>query len=77
YENEASLVEAFDQVSAKNDQVAYFGEFGEITFGHLRERMAAIQSALRTCEVGPRDMVAMLIDRSPEVATTTLAIRAM
>ncbi|TIX44448.1 MAG: amino acid adenylation domain-containing protein, partial [Mesorhizobium sp.] len=39
--------------------------------------MAAIQSALRTCEVGPRDMVAMLIDRSPEVATTTLAIRAM
>ncbi|QND61728.1 amino acid adenylation domain-containing protein (plasmid) [Mesorhizobium huakuii] len=77
YENEPSLVEAFDQVSAKNDGVAYFGEFGEVTFGQLRERMAAIQSALRTGEVGPGDMVAMLIDRSPEVATTTLAIRAM
>lgn len=77
YENEPSLVEAFDHVSAKNDRVAYFGEFGEVTFGQLRERMAAIQSALRTCEVGQGDMVAMLIDRSPDVAATTLAIRAM
>ncbi|WP_370906530.1 amino acid adenylation domain-containing protein (plasmid) [Ensifer sp. WSM1721] len=76
YENEPSLVEAFDQVSASNiDRVAYFGEFGAITFGHLRERMATIQSVLRTCGVGPGDIVAMLVDRSPDVAATTLAIR--
>ncbi|MCW1413753.1 amino acid adenylation domain-containing protein [Rhizobium sp. 1AS11] len=76
YEDEPSLVEAFDQVSASNiDRVAYFGEFGAITFGHLRERMAAIQSVLRTCGVGPGDIVAMLVDRSPDVAATTLAIR--
>lgn len=76
YENEPSLVEAFDQVSASNiDRVAYFGEFGAITFGQLRERMAAIRSVLRTCGVGPGDIVAMLVDRSPDVAATTLAIR--
>ncbi|MDK1493917.1 amino acid adenylation domain-containing protein [Sinorhizobium sp. 7-81] len=75
-ENEPSLVEAFDQVSALNvDQVAYFGEFGAITFGQLRKRMTTIHSVLRTCGVGPGDTVAMLVDRSPDVAAATLAIR--
>ncbi|WFU52025.1 non-ribosomal peptide synthetase [Sinorhizobium terangae] len=76
YESEPTLVEAFDQVSASNiDRVAYFGEFGAITFGQLRERMTAIRSVLRRCGVGPGDIVAMLVDRSPDVAATTLAIR--
>ncbi|WOS67186.1 MULTISPECIES: non-ribosomal peptide synthetase [Sinorhizobium] len=76
HENEPLLVDAFDQLSASNiDRVAYFGEFGAITFGELRERMAAIKAVLRTCGVGPGDIVAMLVDRSPDVAATTLAIR--
>ncbi|WP_018240326.1 non-ribosomal peptide synthetase [Ensifer sp. BR816] len=76
YEDEPSLVEAFDQVSASNiDRVAYFGEFGAITFGQLRERMATIRSFLRTCGVEAGDIVVMLVDRSPDVAATTLAIR--
>jgi len=76
YEDEPSLVEAFNRVSASTgDQVAYFGEFGAITFGQLRKRMATIQSVLRTCGVGAGDSVAMLVDRSPDVAATMLAIR--
>ncbi|UWU25459.1 amino acid adenylation domain-containing protein (plasmid) [Rhizobium sp. CB3060] len=76
YEDQPSLTEAFNQVSASNsDRVAYFGEFGEITFGQLRDRMATIQSLLRTCGVGAGDIVAMLVDRSPDVAATSLAIR--
>ncbi|KWV54928.1 non-ribosomal peptide synthetase [Rhizobium altiplani] len=76
FESEPSLVEAFNQVSALNsDRVAYFGEFGAITFGQLHHRMATIQSLLRTCGVGAGDIVAMLVDRSPDVAATTLAIR--
>ncbi|NRQ19105.1 non-ribosomal peptide synthetase [Ensifer sesbaniae] len=74
-EDEPSLVDAFNQVSASTvDQVAYFGEFGAVTFGQLRKRVATIQSVLRTCGVGAGDIVAMLVDRSPDVAATTLAI---
>ncbi|WP_028002338.1 non-ribosomal peptide synthetase [Sinorhizobium arboris] len=75
-EGEPSLVEAFNQVSASTvDQVAFFGEFGTITFGQLRKRVATIQSVLQACGVGAGDSVAILVDQSPDVAATTLAIR--
>ncbi|WGD51172.1 amino acid adenylation domain-containing protein [Bradyrhizobium sp. CB1650] len=78
YESECLLVEAFEQISVSNhSKVAYFGEFGEVTFGQLRERVAAIRSFLRDLDVGAGDMVAMLVDRSPDVAAVMLAARAL
>ncbi|MBO4227671.1 non-ribosomal peptide synthetase [Bradyrhizobium neotropicale] len=78
YEAECPLVEAFDQISVSHrSQVAYFGDFGEITFGHLRERVTAIRSLLQASDVGAGDMVAMLVDRSPDVAAVILAARAL
>ncbi|MCP3380449.1 amino acid adenylation domain-containing protein [Bradyrhizobium sp. CCGUVB4N] len=78
YETECSLVEAFEKISIANlSQVAYFGNFGEITFGQLRERVTAIRSLLRVSDVGAGDMVAMLVDRSPDVAAVILATRAL
>lgn len=78
YETECSLVEAFEQISVSNlSQVAYFGNFGEITFGQLRERVAAIRSLLRASDVGAGDMIAMLVDRSSDVAAVILATRAL
>lgn len=78
YEAECPLVEAFEQVSVSNrNQVAYFGDFGEITFRQLRERVTAIRSSLRASGVGTGDMVAMLVDRSPDAAAIILAARAL
>ncbi|WP_456637059.1 amino acid adenylation domain-containing protein [Bradyrhizobium sp. USDA 10063] len=78
YEAECPLVEAFEQVSVSNrNKVAYFGDFGEITFHQLRERITAIRSSLRASGVGTGDMVAMLVDRSPDVAAIILAARAL
>ncbi|MDH2356891.1 amino acid adenylation domain-containing protein [Bradyrhizobium sp. SSUT112] len=78
YETECPLVQAFEQISVSNrSQVAYYGDFGEITFGQLRERVTAIRSLLRTSDVGAGDMVAMLIDRSADVAAVILAARAL
>ncbi|RXH33351.1 multi-domain non-ribosomal peptide synthetase (NRPS domains from N to C-terminal:A, PP, C,A, PP) [Bradyrhizobium nanningense] len=78
YEAECLLVEAFEQISvSSHSKVAYFGEFGEVTFGQLRERVAAIRSFLRDLDVGAGDMVAMLVDRSPDVAAVMLAARAL
>ncbi|WP_445220061.1 amino acid adenylation domain-containing protein [Bradyrhizobium sp. Pa8] len=78
YETECPLVEAFEQISVSNaSQVAYFGDFGEITFGQLRERVTAIRSLLRASDVGAGDMIAMLVDRSPDVAAVILAARAL
>lgn len=78
YESECPLVEAFEQISVCNhSKVAYFGEFGEVTFGQLRERVAAIRSFLRDLDLGAGDMVAMLVDRSPDVAAVMLAARAL
>ncbi|WP_439373404.1 amino acid adenylation domain-containing protein [Bradyrhizobium sp. DASA03120] len=78
YETEGSLVEAFEQISVSHrSQVAYFGDFGEITFGGLRERVTAIRSLLRGVGVGAGDMIAMLVDRSPDVAAVILAARAL
>ncbi|MGY4372976.1 amino acid adenylation domain-containing protein [Bradyrhizobium sp. i1.3.6] len=76
YETECPLVQAFEQISVCNrSQVAYFGDFGEITYGQLRERVRAIRSLLRTSDVGAGDIVAMLVDRSPDVAAVILAAR--
>ncbi|WP_051389877.1 non-ribosomal peptide synthetase [Bradyrhizobium sp. Ec3.3] len=78
YETECSLVEAFEQISVSNrSRVAYFGNFGEITFGQLCERVAAIRSRLRASDVTAGDMIAMLVDRSPDVAAVILATRAL
>ncbi|MCA1436361.1 amino acid adenylation domain-containing protein [Bradyrhizobium sp. BRP20] len=78
YECECLLVEAFEQISVSNhSKVAYFGEFGEVTFSQLRERVAAIRSFLLDLDVGAGDMVAMLVDRSPDVAAVMLAARAL
>lgn len=78
YESECPLVEAFEKISVSNHgTVAYFGEFGEVTFGELRERVAAITSSLRNMKVGAGDLVAILVDRSPDVAAVTLAARAL
>ncbi|MGY8678531.1 amino acid adenylation domain-containing protein [Bradyrhizobium sp. UFLA05-153] len=77
-ETECPLVEAFEQICVSNQsQVAYFGKFGEITFGHLRERVIAVRSLLRVSDVGAGDMIAMLVDRSPDVAAVILAARAL
>ncbi|MDA9445799.1 non-ribosomal peptide synthetase [Bradyrhizobium sp. CCBAU 21360] len=78
YESECLFVEAFEQISVSNhSKLAYFGEFGEVTFGQLRERVAAIRSFLRHLDVGAGDMVAMLVDRSPDVAAVMLAARTL
>ncbi|MCP3405648.1 non-ribosomal peptide synthetase [Bradyrhizobium sp. CCGB01] len=78
YETECPIVEAFEQTSVSNgSRVAYFGDFGEITFGQLRERVAAIRSLLRASDVGADDVIAMLVDRSPDVAAVILAARAL
>ncbi|MGY8663502.1 amino acid adenylation domain-containing protein [Bradyrhizobium sp. UFLA05-109] len=78
YETECSLVEAFEQISVSHrSQVAYFGDFGEVTFGQLRERVAAITSLLRASDVRAGDMIALLVDRSPDVAAVILATRAL
>ncbi|WP_027584205.1 non-ribosomal peptide synthetase [Bradyrhizobium sp. Ai1a-2] len=78
YETECPLVEAFEQISVSNcSQPAYFGDFGEVTFGQLRERVTAIRSLLRASDVGVGDTVAMLVDRSPDVAAVILAARAL
>ncbi|WP_407114692.1 amino acid adenylation domain-containing protein [Bradyrhizobium sp. LMG 9283] len=78
YESECPLVEAFEQISVFNHaKVAYCGEFGEVTFGQLRERVAAIRSLLRDMKVGAGDLVAMLVDRSPDVAAVMLAARGL
>ncbi|MDA9472966.1 multi-domain non-ribosomal peptide synthetase (NRPS domains from N to C-terminal:A, PP, C,A, PP) [Bradyrhizobium sp. CCBAU 65884] len=78
YTNECPLIEAFEQISASHpNQVAYFGDFGEITFNHLRERVTAIRSQLVASGLGAGDMVAMLFDRSPDVAAVILAARAL
>ncbi|WP_407121115.1 amino acid adenylation domain-containing protein [Bradyrhizobium sp. STM 3561] len=78
YESECPLVEAFEQISLSNQSnLAYFGEFGEVTFGQLRERVAAIRSSLRNMDVGAGDLVAMLVDRSPDVAAIMLAARGL
>lgn len=78
YSTECPLVEAFEQISASHcSQVAYFGDFGEITFGDLRERVTAIRSLLEASDVGAGDRVAMLVDRSPDVAAVILAARAL
>ncbi|WGR72962.1 MULTISPECIES: non-ribosomal peptide synthetase [unclassified Bradyrhizobium] len=78
YESECPLVEAFEQISVSNHgKVAYFGEFGEVTFGQLRERVVAIRSLLRDMQVGAGDLVAMLVDRSPDVAAVMLAARGL
>ncbi|MGL3104270.1 non-ribosomal peptide synthetase [Bradyrhizobium sp. BR 1432] len=78
YEAECSLVDAFEQISVSNrSRVAYFGDFGEITFGDLRDRVTVIRSLLRASDVGAGDMIAMLVDRSPDVAAVILAARAL
>ncbi|MHC4049582.1 amino acid adenylation domain-containing protein [Bradyrhizobium sp. 25ACV] len=78
YATECPLVEAFGQIGTSHrSQVAYFGDFGEITFGDLRERVTAIRSLLEASEVGAGDRVAMLVDRSPDVAAVILAARAL
>lgn len=78
YSTECPIVEAFEQISASHcSQVAYFGDFGEITFGDLRERVTAIRSLLEASDVGAGDRVAMLVDRSPDVAAVILAARAL
>lgn len=78
YSTECPLVEAFEQISASHrSQVAYFGDFGEITFGDLRERVTAIRSLLEASDIGAGDRVAMLVDRSPDVAAVILAARAL
>lgn len=78
YEAECPLVEAFEKISVSNrNNVAYCGDFGEITFGQLRERVTAIRSLLRASDVGAGDVVAMLVDRSPDVAAVILAGRAL
>lgn len=78
YSTECPLVEAFEQISASHlSQVAYFGDFGEITFGDLRERVTAIRSLLQASDVGAGDRVALLVDRSPDVAAVILAARAL
>ncbi|QOZ11837.1 non-ribosomal peptide synthetase [Bradyrhizobium sp. CCBAU 51765] len=78
HESECPLVETFEQISVPNHgKVAYFGEFGEVTFGQLRERVAAIRSLLRDMKVRAGDLVAMLVDRSPDVAAVMLAARGL
>ncbi|KRR02274.1 non-ribosomal peptide synthetase [Bradyrhizobium jicamae] len=78
YETECPLVEAFEQISvSKRNQLAYFGDFGEVTFGQLRERVTAVRSLLRASDVGAGDTVAMLVDRSPDVTAVILAARAL
>lgn len=78
YSTECPLVEAFEQISASHcSQVVYFGDFGEITFGDLRERVTAIRSVLEASDVGAGDRIAMLVDRSPDVAAVILAARAL
>ncbi|MFK4581420.1 amino acid adenylation domain-containing protein [Bradyrhizobium ottawaense] len=78
YTNECPLIEAFEQISTSHpNQVAYFGDFGEITFNHLRERVTAIRSQLLASGLGAGDMVAMLVDRSPDVAAVILGARAL
>ncbi|MET4790967.1 amino acid adenylation domain-containing protein [Bradyrhizobium japonicum] len=78
YESECLLVEAFEQISVSNHgKVAYVGEFGEVTFGQLRKRVAAIHSLLRDMKAGAGDLVAMLVDRSPDVAAVMLAARGL
>ncbi|WFU54436.1 amino acid adenylation domain-containing protein [Bradyrhizobium pachyrhizi] len=78
YEAECPLVEAFEKISLSNrNQLAYFGDFGEVTFGHLRERVTAIRSLLQASDVGAGDMVAMLVDRSPDVTAVILAARTL
>ncbi|WP_247304951.1 non-ribosomal peptide synthetase [Bradyrhizobium sp. 179] len=78
YESECPLAEASEQISVSNHgKVAYFGEFGEVTFDQLRARVAAIRSLLREMKVGAGDLVAMLIDRSPDVVAVMLAARGL
>ncbi|WP_439403403.1 condensation domain-containing protein [Bradyrhizobium sp. DASA03068] len=78
YESEYPLVQAFEQISVSNHgKVAYFGKFGKATFGQLRERVAAIRSLPRDMKVGAGDQVAMLVDRSPDVAGVVLAARGL
>lgn len=78
YSTECPLVEAFEQISASHcSRVAYFGDFGEITFGDLRERVRATRSLLEASGVEAGDRVAMLVDRSPDVAAVILAARAL
>lgn len=78
YATECPIVEAFEQISASHrSQLAYFGDFGEITFGDLRERVTAIRSLLQASDVSAGDRVAMLVDRSPDVAAVILAARAL
>jgi amino acid adenylation domain-containing protein len=78
YESELSLVEAFDRIcTVDGERVAYFGEFGDVTFDSLRQRMDSIGSALRAHGVSRGDVVAVLVDRSPDVAAVTLALRAL
>lgn len=78
YESECPLVEAFEQISVPNHgKVAYFGEFAEVTFGELLERVAAIRSLLRDMKVRAGDLVAVLVDRSPDVAAVMLAARGL
>ncbi|MGY3499537.1 MULTISPECIES: amino acid adenylation domain-containing protein [unclassified Bradyrhizobium] len=78
YESECPLAEAFEQISVSNHgKVAYFGEFGEVTFDQLRARVAAIRSLLREMKVGAGDLVAVLVDRSSDVAAVMLAARGL
>lgn len=78
YSTECPLVEAFEQISASHrSQVAYCGDSGEITFGDLRERVTAIRSLLEASDVRAGDRVALLVDRSPDVAAVILAVRAL
>ncbi|SFN93998.1 AMP-binding enzyme [Bradyrhizobium sp. Rc3b] len=68
YESECPLVEALEQISVSyHGKVAYFGEFREVTFGQLRERV------LRDMKVEAGDLVAMIVDPSPDVAAVILA----
>lgn len=78
YATECPIVEAFEHISASHrSQLAYFGDFGEITFGDLRERVTAIRSLLQASDVGAGDRVALLVDRSPDAAAAMLAARAL
>ncbi|WP_327146071.1 non-ribosomal peptide synthase/polyketide synthase [Nocardia sp. NBC_01327] len=70
----ATLAEVFNAAAATRDAIAVVSESGTLTYGELDERSNRVARALLAHGVGPGDIVALGLPRSPESVLATVAV---
>jgi amino acid adenylation domain-containing protein len=66
-----------EQASRAPDSPAIFFEDAVLTYAELMARTARLSSCLRDLQVGPGDLVAVALERSPDMIIAALAILAL